>query len=120
MRLDEILERVADTADFAGIDVRDPNVPGLFGNRPLHVVSCWGDCEAILALVAAGARIDEQGEHGFTPLMEAVAQGHRSAAALLIELGARPIRNDDGQSPSEYASIGDAPDLAGYLAERGY
>jgi len=117
--LEEILSRVESVADFSGISVTDANTKGLFKNRPLHVVAVWGDCEAIEILVRAGAKVDERGEHGFTPLMEATAQGHLAACKILVELGAGPIRNDDGQLPSEYAQIGGSRELASWLSAHG-
>ncbi|HBO3793597.1 TPA: ankyrin repeat domain-containing protein [Pseudomonas aeruginosa] len=54
-----------------------------WGDSPLHVVSCWGDCEAIRVLVTAGADINLPGETGFTPLHCAVEQDHSGAVALL-------------------------------------
>jgi uncharacterized protein len=120
MTLDEVLQRVAGTAYFLDAVPAHPNQRGLFDNYPLHIVAGWGDCEGIRLLLAAGACIDQRGEHGFKPLMEAVLHGHQDAALLLIELGASPLRNDDGQSPSEYASIAGEEALASVLAERGY
>ena len=118
--LEEILDRVGNAACFADIPVNHANTPGLFKNRPLHVVAVWGECEGIEILVRAGARIDERGEHGFTPLMEATAQGHAAACALLVELGASPVRNDDGQLPSECAQIGGDRKLSSWLSARGF
>ena len=117
--LSDIYREVETVADFTGIQVNDPNALGLFQSRPLHVAAVWGDCEAIELLVQAGAVIDQQGEHGFTPLMEAVAQGNYEAAQLLVKLGAKPVRNEDGQLPSEYAAISQEPTLAIYLKENG-
>lgn len=118
--LDEVLRRIGDTAYFADMPVSDPNQRGFFDNHPLHVAAGWGDCAAIRVLVDAGARIDERGDLGFTPLLEAVAQGHRDAALLLIELGAKAARNDAGDLPSEYARIAGEHELATILAARGY
>ena len=118
--LKEILRKVGAVADYSGIEVTDPNTRGLFGTFPLHVAATWGDCEAITILVASGARINQKGEHGFSPLMEAVAQGHADAAKLLISLGAEAIPNDDGNSPSQYAAIGGYNELAQYLSQQGF
>ena len=118
--LAEVLKRVGDVAYFSGIDVTSPNTRGLFNNYPLHVAAVWGDCDAIAVLVQAGARLDELGEHEFTPLMEATAQGHFDACKLLVALGAKPVRNDDGQLPSEYAAIGGEEELASWLASHGF
>ncbi|RXR06400.1 ankyrin repeat domain-containing protein [Pseudoxanthomonas composti] len=118
--LKSLLEKIGSVADFAGIDVVDANTLGLCKSAPLHVAAVWGDCEAITLLVEAGAFIDQRGEDGFTPLMEAVAQGHKDAVDLLISLGAAPLRNDDGQLPSDYARVGGNEELSQLLARRGY
>jgi ankyrin repeat protein len=118
--LAEVLKRVGDAADFADIEVTDPNVLGYFRNRPLHVAAVWGDCEAIRVLVEAGAVINEPGEHGFTPLMEAIGQGNVAACELLVSLGALPVRNEWGQLPSEYAAVGGSNELSAWLAANGF
>lgn len=97
-----------------------PNCKGRFNNYPLHVAAVWGDCHAIDLLVSVGAVIDQQGEHGFTPLMEAVAQRHVSAIKKLIELGAKPVRSAEGMLPSEYAGISGSLELADFLREKGF
>lgn len=58
------------------------------------------------------------GEHGYTPIHEAVLFGHFDAVKLLIELGAKPLRVDDGWLPSEIAEEGG--ELTAWLKERGY
>jgi len=118
--LSVILKRIGDVAEFSGVQIDGPNTRGLFNVYPLHVAAIWGDCDAIRVLVNAGARINQQGEHGFTALMDAVAQNFREAVDLLISLGAEPLRNDDGQLPSEYAQIGGREELAAFLRQRGF
>ncbi len=118
--LTQLLRKIGDVAVFSGIEITDANTRGLFNNHPLHVAAVWGDCDAIQLLIDSGARIDQSGEHGFTPLMEAVAQNHREATALLISLGAEPLRNNDGELPSEHARLCGHVDLANVLAERGF
>jgi uncharacterized protein len=118
--LQQVLQDIASVADFAGVEITDPNTKGNFSTYPLHVVAVNGDCEAIRVLVEAGALIDQKGEHGFTPLMEAVAQGNDEAVELLISLGAQPIPNQAGDLPSTYASLAGNTALAARLRQRGY
>lgn len=117
--LSEVLQQVAAVPDYAGVEVTDANTLGLFSSTPLHVAAVWGDCEAISLLAANGARINQRGEHGFTALMEAVAQGHLEASNLLASLGAEPIRNDKGHLPSEYADLMGYEALSSELARKG-
>jgi uncharacterized protein len=118
--LTDVLQRVGQAPDFSGISVTCANTLGLFKARPLHTAAVWGDCEAIEILLKAGAVIDEPGEHGFTALMEAVAQNHVSACKLLVTLGAGPVPNSDGYIPSEYAVISGNQDLAQWLQAKGF
>ncbi|PLY02238.1 MAG: hypothetical protein C0624_09160 [Desulfuromonas sp.] len=118
--IEGLLQRIAETAYFSGVQVTDPGSLGLFGTTPLHIAATWGDCEAIQLLVAAGADLNAQGECGFTPLMEAVAQANVEAVEQLIELGAAPIENEEGYSPSAFAAVLKHDDLEVYLKERGY
>lgn len=118
--LTTVLRRVGDTAYFDSDEVVDVNAIGHFGNRPMHVAATWGDCEAIDILVAAGARLDDKGEHGFTPLMEAAAQGHLAACERLVEHGAASTRNDQGDLPSQHALLLGHVELAEWLASRGF
>ena len=118
--LADILERIGQVADYSGIPVTDANTLGHFKTRPLHVAAVWGDCEAIEILVQAGASVDAQGEHGFTALMEATEQEHFPACKLLVALGASPVRNSQGQLPSEYAALGQNHELFHWLREKGF
>ena len=101
--IDAIFREIESVPDFIGHSVTSVIYKDGYGDTPLHVVSGWGDCEAIRLLVASGALIDEPGEGGYTPLHCAVEQSHPEAVALLLELGAR-IRNDnDGLNPIQLA-----------------
>lgn len=102
--IEQLYKEIEKVADFSGIKIDAPDTLGLFSNRPLHVAAVWNDCEAIDMLTSAGADVNIKGEHGFTPLFEAAAQDNYEAVKRLIELGAKPITNDDGLLPSEYAS----------------
>ena len=118
--ISEVLARIGTAPDFAGVQVVDPNTRGNCSTYPLHVAAVSGDCEAIQVLIAAGARIDQQGEHGYTPLMEAVAQGKTEVAELLISLGAKATPSEDGEIPSSLAGILGNDRLSQMLRSKGY
>ncbi|MBD8528019.1 ankyrin repeat domain-containing protein [Pseudomarimonas arenosa] len=118
--LEDVLKSIGDACEFSSIDTLGPNTRGAFSVRPLHVAAIRGDCVAIRTLVYAGAEINCLGEHGFSPLMEAAAQGHVDACKLLIELGAKSLPNEAGQVPSEYAEVSGYSELAAWLAGHGF
>lgn len=117
--LQQLYEQISAVADFKGVKVNAPNVFGANSVRPIHVAASWGDCEAISMLVDAGADINARGERGFTPLMEAVVQGRVEAVRLIIHLGAKPIRNDDGLLPSEMARLSNKQEALRLLLDNG-
>jgi ankyrin repeat protein len=116
--LSEVLRRIGQTVDWeAGIELTDPNQKGGLGNLPLGVAARWGDIEAMKILLAAGARIDGQGDDGFTALHDAVGGGHIEAVNFLLAQGASPdIRDEFGDLPSELARILNRPDIAAVIA----
>lgn len=118
--ISEVLASIGTAPDFAGVAVVDSNTRGHCSTYPLHVAAVSGDCEAIQMLVAAGARLEQQGEHGYTPLMEAVAQGNAEAAELLISFGAKATPNEDGEIPSSLAAILGNDRLSQMLKSKGY
>jgi ankyrin repeat protein len=117
--LEQLYEQIGEVEDFRGTRVNSPDIVGVNAVRPLHVAASWGDCEAIMLLVDAGADINAQGECGFTPLMEAVVQGRVDAVRLLLSLGAKPIRNDNGLLPSEMAKLSNKQDILSLLKKNG-
>ena len=61
---------------------------GVFHETPLHVFAVRGDYRACKCLVDAGADLNVPGEHGYTPLHEAVHQGHVAIVELFLQHGA--------------------------------
>jgi len=102
-RIEDIFSEVESVPDFAGQRIDSVNYHNGYGDTPLHIVSCWGDCEAIEQLVQAGADINAQGETGFTPLHCAAEQNKPGAIQLLIRLGASIITDSNNQTPAELA-----------------
>jgi uncharacterized protein len=96
------------------------NEVGYDGCRPLHIAAVWGDVQAIEMLVAAGADVDGRGEFNFTPLYNAVGQGHVAAARRLLELGASPHTHGDwGGTPADLARRGDVAEMIALFDEYG-
>ena len=87
----KVLERIkqAELVQFADVALDSPDARSpLSGETPLHIVAKWGEVEAAIALLDAGAMIDVPGEEGCTPLHEAICQGHFPMVELLVSRGA--------------------------------
>ena len=103
--IEQIFKRIESVADFSGHRIDSVSYKNGYGDTPLHVVSSWGDCEAIKLLVAAGSDINAVGETGFTPLHCASEQNHPEAVALLLSLGALTIEDQNGETPQSLAKL---------------
>lgn len=102
--LEEILEAVGSTATFLFEGVSDINQKSNFGDTPLHVVSGWGNVDAVQTLILAGANVNNTGETGRTPLFAAIMNGSSEVIKLLLEQGADPlITDEEGQTPLMFA-----------------
>ena len=103
--VEDIFAEIEAAPDFYNRKIDSVNYKNDYGDSPLHVVSNWGDCEAIHLLVEAGADINLKGERGYTPLHCAAEQNHFKAIKLLLILGAEIQLDDDGYSPLELAKL---------------
>ena len=103
--LEEILRSVESVPDYSGHRAVSVHYKNGWGDTPLHIVSNWGDCEAIKILIEAGADINASGETGFTPLHCATEQNHIEAVALLLSLGEEMVQDANGHTPTELADL---------------
>lgn len=103
--IDTIFREIERVPDFVGHTIDSVNYVNGYGDSPLHIVSIWGDCEAISILVSSGANIDAIGEGGLSPLHCAVEQNKPEAILLLRRLGAKSIKDSDGETPLSLANL---------------
>lgn len=103
--LKNILSEIETVPDFYNHKITSVDYRNGYGDTPIHVVSNWGDCEAIHLLAEAGANINVKGERGYTPLHCAAEQNHPKAIKLLLILGAEIQEDDDGYSPLALAEL---------------
>ncbi len=105
LTLDEILEDVAESPAFQGLNNIGANTRGKNGETPLHWMATLGDAQGIRILVDAGAVVDAVDENGNTPLHESSASKQIAAAQMLIELGAnQELKNHDNLTASDIAA----------------
>jgi len=100
-----ILDRVKETADFGYVDFTDINATNALGDNALHCVIVWGDYAATRVLIENGIDIQKHGEHGYTPLHQACAFGHKDIVELLLQSGADPFARTEGDLPFTIARL---------------
>ena len=100
-----ILDKVKSTADFGYVDFTHINATNVLGDNALHCVIVWGDYEAASTLIENGIDIEKHGEHGYTPLHQACAFGHKDIVELLLKSGANPFARTEGDLPFTLAKL---------------
>jgi ankyrin repeat protein len=118
--IDELYNEIATVPDFFGHNITSPNHKNGYGDSLLHAAAVWDDEEAIDLLLREGADINVKGEHGYTPLLDAVAQGNLIAVTSLLKHGANAISNDDGDTPLELARRGNDWEMENLLISKGF
>lgn len=94
------------------VNTKTPN----FGVTSLHIIAIWGDTEDARILLDEGTEIDAPGEHDFTPLHEAISQGHVDIVKLLITRGASLTqKNEWDMDARELAAISQSPEIQALL-----
>ena len=103
--LQKLFALLEDIPEFECRHIDSVHARSRLGNTPLHIAAIWGDREAVITLLEAGADVNAVGEDGYTPLHEAIEQGHMGIATLLISQGALvDMKNNDGLTPSQLNS----------------
>lgn len=112
-----LLIEYANLPEYSGYESIEVNQVSLFGDRPINIAATRGFLEEIDALLKLGADIDNKGEHGYTPLHNAVEQGNFDAVLFLLEHGAnKSILNNDFQTASDLAVLLDEHKLVQVLS----
>lgn len=111
-----ILDKVASTADFAGVEFESINTTNSLGDNALHCVCLWGDAESARTLIDAGIPIDQFGERGYTPLHVACMAGHIAVVELLVARGADLFAQSEGDLPFTVARLGGHDAICDYLS----
>lgn len=100
----ESLRRCESTGGWYGIKITNLNNRNHLDDTPLHTICSWGELEPVKQLIAAGANVNAKGDHGGTPLFNAVIGRNADVVSFLLKSGANPkIKNDWGHSVLQYA-----------------
>jgi len=84
----------------------DPNKANVKGVRPLGIAVSLNWADGVQTLLQQGARADDPGAAGETPLIAAVHQRNIELVRLLVRAGANPNRADNsGRSARDYAAL---------------
>jgi ankyrin repeat protein len=67
---------------------------------PLHVAACYGHLDVLLALIRAGASVNEVDKYGRTALHLAVYWRHEVCVPALVQAGADVGLKDDKGNPA--------------------
>jgi ankyrin repeat protein len=87
-KLREVLDSIGSAADFFGIELKDINQRGVYGNTPLKIATVRGDIDAVRVLLEAGAEVDAVVEEGCTVLWYASAFNYPEIVRILLDYGA--------------------------------
>ena len=112
-----ILDKVASTSDFGYVDFTDINTTNELGDNALHCVIVWDDVTAARVLIESGINLNQRGEDGRTPLVQAIDFGNLEMIELLLKSGADPSIRPDGEPPFTYAKLMGREDICQLISK---
>lgn len=101
-KLQKLFEIIMDLPDYFGVEYNSINCSNIFGSNALHCVCIWGDVENAKLLIRNGININAVGEHGYTPMHDAVAHERTEVVKILIDARALLTQSEFG-SPIDIA-----------------
>ena len=100
----ETLRRCEHTGGWYGIKITSLSDRNSLDDTPLHTVCSWGELEPVKQIIAAGTDVNAKGDHGSTPLFNAVIGRNVEVVKFLLKSGANSkIKNDWNRTVLEYA-----------------
>lgn len=101
-------------SDLVNIDAVDAE-----GTPPLVYASCFGHKEVVLALLNAGASVDNQDRNQWTALMWAMTNRHKDIAKILLDHGASTdVKSSSGRTALDF--VPPDSDMSDFLQHSGY
>lgn len=113
--LSEVLAFYRKIPDWAEIDC-NINTPNNYGDYIINVAATRCKVAEIEILLEAGADVNQRGEHGFSPVLNAFEQGCLLGVVYLLDKGANPnIANSDGTTPETLAALSGENEILHFL-----
>lgn len=102
--LEIVLDACESTASWGGISIKSVSDQNIFGDTPLHTVCTWGDLDSARVLLNAGANANARGDHGATPIFNAVMSDNADLVQMLLVCGAdRSVKIFGSASLADFA-----------------
>lgn len=103
--------RASDLVDFDAVDAE--------GTPPLVYASCFGHKDVVLALLNAGATVDNQDRNQWTALMWAMTNRHKDIAKVLLDHGASTdVKSSSGRTALDF--VPPNSEMSDFLQHSGY
>ncbi len=101
-------------SDYIDLDAVDAE-----GTPPVVYASCFGHKEVVLALLNAGATVDNQDRNQWTALMWAMTNRHKDIAKLLLDHGASTdVKSSSGRTALDF--VPPNSEMSDFLQHSGY
>lgn len=96
------LNRVKHLPWFENVSIENLHTLSPLGDSLMHSAAILNLPEIVNILEREGLDVNQKGEHGYTPLDEAIEQENQEAKEALVALGGKAtgsVRGGDGVSP---------------------
>lgn len=102
-----------------GSDLVDFNAVDAEGTPPVVYASCFGHKDVVLALLNAGAEVDNQDRNQWTALMWAMTNRHKDIAKILLDHGASTdVKSSSGRTALDF--VPPNSEMSDFLQHSGY
>jgi hypothetical protein len=113
------VQRVHRLVRGAASELVDLDAVDTEGTPPLVYASCFGHKDVVVALLNAGATVDNQDRNQWTALMWAITNRHKDIAKLLLDHGASTdIKSSSGRTALDF--VPPNSEMSDFLQHSGY
>lgn len=103
-KMSTVLNEYAELPEYSEMGTPSINTKSLFGNYPINIAATRGMLNEVITILSHGADVNAPGEHNYSPLHNAIEQGHIEVVQYLINYGANLfVKTDYGDTPAQLA-----------------